>query len=127
MWRGTRIFTVHPIDTRPLLNTVAIGTIPSTSKGLIMTTNTELKTAGRAAMADLQSLAAQGVERALAARRMTELSAEQVQAVSGGASIYLPVGGHIINGKINPEIIRNLQLSQIKQLEIAQLGNVVLR
>lgn len=90
-----------------------------------MTTNTELKTAGRAAMADLQSLAAQGVERALAARRMTELSAEQVQAVSG-AGVYLPVGGHIINGKINPEIIRNLQLTQIKQLEVANLGKIAL-
>jgi hypothetical protein len=126
MWGGTRIFTVHPIDTRLLLNTVAIGTIPSTSKGLIMTTKTELKTAGRAAMADLQSLAAQGVERALAARRMTELSAEQVQAVSG-AGTYFPVGGNIINGKINPEIIRNLQLTQIKQLEIANIGQIVAR
>ncbi|MFY9479637.1 MAG: hypothetical protein WAQ08_18515 [Aquabacterium sp.] len=91
-----------------------------------MTTKTELKTAGRAAMADLQSLAAQGVERALAARRMTELSAEQVQAVSG-AGTYFPVGGNIINGKINPEIIRNLQLTQIKQLEIANIGQIVAR
>ncbi|HIV72155.1 MAG TPA: hypothetical protein H9903_14570 [Candidatus Aquabacterium excrementipullorum] len=91
-----------------------------------MTTNTELKTAGRAAMADLQSLAAQGVERALAARRMTELSAEQVQAVSGGAtSTALLLKGPLINGIINPEIIKALQISQIPQINPATIGAVV--
>lgn len=49
-------------------------------------TKTELNQAGRASAADLSSLAAQGVQRALAVR-MAELSAEQAQAVSGGAGL----------------------------------------
>lgn len=48
-------------------------------------TKTELNQAGRASAADLKSLAAQGVQRALAVR-MTELSASQVQEVSGAAT-----------------------------------------
>jgi hypothetical protein len=92
-----------------------------------MNAKTELKTAGRAAMADLQSLAAQGVERALAARRMTELSPEQVQAVSGGASTSLLLKGPLINGIINPEIIKAVQISQIPQINPATVGGVVLR
>lgn len=47
---------------------------------------TELNQAGRASVADLKSLAAQGVQRALSVR-MNELSAQQVQAVSGAASL----------------------------------------
>jgi hypothetical protein len=52
-------------------------------------TKNALNTAGRASSADLQTLAAQGVQRALAARAqgMRELNAEQVQAVSGAASL----------------------------------------
>lgn len=45
---------------------------------------TSLPEAGRASAADLHLLATHGVQRALAAR-MTELSAQQVQEVSGGA------------------------------------------
>jgi hypothetical protein len=48
--------------------------------------HSELKQAGRAQAADIASLAAQGVQRALAAR-MTELTAQQVQAVSGAAAL----------------------------------------
>lgn len=93
-----------------------------------MTTKTEPKTAGRAAMTDLPSLAAQGVARALAARRMTELSPEQVQAVSGGASVSpLLLKGPLINGIINPEIIKAVQISQIPQINPATVGGVVLR
>ena len=43
-----------------------------------------LPEAGQACAADLQLLASQGVQRALAAR-MTALSARQIDAVSGGA------------------------------------------
>jgi hypothetical protein len=46
----------------------------------------ELKKAGQARTGDLQTLAAQGVQRALAVR-MTELSAEQAQQVGAGAAI----------------------------------------
>lgn len=48
--------------------------------------------ASRASAADLKALAAQGVSRALEARAgLTELSAEQVQQVSGGATYtYIP-------------------------------------
>ncbi|EHR72597.1 hypothetical protein BurJ1DRAFT_3794 [Burkholderiales bacterium JOSHI_001] len=48
--------------------------------------------ATRASAADLKSLAAQGVARALEARAgLTELSADQVQQVSGGATtLYIP-------------------------------------
>jgi hypothetical protein len=48
-----------------------------------------LNTAGRASLADLPTLAAQGVQRALAARNqgLRELSAQQVNAVSGAASL----------------------------------------
>lgn len=53
-----------------------------------------LTQASRATAADLKSLAAQGVSRALEARAgLTELSAEQVQQVSGGAGAtyaYIP-------------------------------------
>lgn len=94
-----------------------------------MTDKTTPKTAGRAALADLQTLAAQGVERALAARGLTELSAEQVEAVSGaGTSLLLK--GPLINGIINPEILKALQLNQFKQPQInaGQLaGGVVIR
>lgn len=51
-----------------------------------MTTKTNTKQAARASTTDLQALAAQGVQRALAVR-MTELSAQQVQAVSGAAGL----------------------------------------
>lgn len=44
-----------------------------------------LPEAGRACASDLQLLAAHGVQRALAAR-MTEMSAQQIEAVSGGAT-----------------------------------------
>jgi len=98
-------------------------------KGLTMTDKTTPKTAGRAALADLHTLAAQGVERALAARGLTELSAEQVEAVSGaGTSLLLK--GPLINGIINPEILKALQLNQFKQPQInaGQLaGGVVIR
>ena len=48
--------------------------------------------ASRSSAADLKALAAQGVSRALEARAgLTELSAEQVQQVSGGATYtYIP-------------------------------------
>ena len=46
----------------------------------------ELKKAGQAGIGDLQTLAVQGVQRALAVR-MTELSAAQTQQVGGGMSI----------------------------------------
>ncbi len=73
------------------------------------------KTAPRAALSQLQGLAAQGVERAIAAR-MTELSAEQVQAVSGGASYStLLLKGPLINGIINPLILKQLQGSAMGQ------------
>lgn len=66
------------------------------------------KIAGRATLADLQTLAAKGVERALAAR-MTELSQDQVQSVSGGATAGpVILRGPIINGIINPEIFKNV-------------------
>jgi hypothetical protein len=95
-----------------------------------MSKPTELKTAGRAALADLQTLAAQGVERALAARGMTELTAEQVQAVSGAAS-YNPLllRGPLINGIVNPEIFKAIQVGQLTQPQIntATLGGVVIR
>lgn len=70
------------------------------------------KTAARASLTQLQGLAAQGVERALAAR-MTELNAEQVQAVSGGAAGYTLSKGYLINGIINPEILKQLQVGGI--------------
>ncbi len=47
---------------------------------------TELNQAGRASTANLKALAAEGVQRALAVR-MTELSAAQVQDVSGAATL----------------------------------------
>jgi hypothetical protein len=93
-----------------------------------------LPEAGRGCAADLQLLAAHGVQRALAAR-MTELSAQQVNNVSGGAYslvyddycgngiIPLPRGGGgalgggvivIINGKF-PEPYRQLNLANIVQ------------
>jgi hypothetical protein len=83
--------------------------------------NKTTKTAARANLSQLQGLATQGVERALAAR-MTELNAEQVQAVSGGATPAMPVlprlpviRGPIINGIINPEILRQMQGMSINQ------------
>lgn len=89
---------------------------------------TTLPEAGRASAANLQLLAAHGVQRALAAR-MTELSARQIEDVSGGAAMYyddycgngirpLPKGGGgvlgggvivIINGKFpDPYQLGNL-------------------
>ncbi|MGH6649204.1 hypothetical protein [Aquabacterium sp.] len=82
-----------------------------------MTNKTTPKTAGRAAIADLQTLAAQGVERALAARGLTELNAEQVEAVSGAGTSLL-LRGPLINGIINPEIMKALQVSQFTQPQI---------
>lgn len=76
------------------------------------------KTAARASLSQLQGLAAQGVERALAAR-MSELNAEQVQAVSGGAAVYGATFStsryYLINGIINPEIIKKIQVGGISQ------------
>jgi hypothetical protein len=76
------------------------------------------KTAARANLTQLQGLAAQGVERALAAR-MTELNAEQMQAVSGGATVYGPTLApskyYLINGIINPEILKKIQVGGISQ------------
>lgn len=95
-----------------------------------MTDKTTSKIAGRAAIANLQSLAAQGVERALAARGLTELNAEQVEAVSGGASTALLLKGPLINGIINPEILKALQVNQftLPQINPGQLaGGVVIR
>ncbi|RZI82334.1 MAG: hypothetical protein EOP38_16260 [Rubrivivax sp.] len=89
-----------------------------------MSTKPELKTAGRAALADLQTLAAQGVERALAARGLTELTPDQVQAVSGAATFNPLLRGPIINGIINPEIFKALNAGQLTQPQInpATLG-----
>jgi len=97
-------------------------------KGAIMDKST-LPEAGRACAADLQLLAIHGVQRAMAAR-MTELSAQQIQSVTGGASLAyfddycgngvrpLPKGGGgvlgggvivIINGKFpDPYQLGNL-------------------
>jgi hypothetical protein len=82
-------------------------------KDITMNTKTS-KTAARASLTQLQGLATQGVERALAAR-MTELNAEQVQAVSGGAAGYTLAKGYLINGIINPEILKKIQLGGISQ------------
>ncbi len=80
--------------------------------------NHTTKTAARASLNQLQGLATQGVERALAAR-MTELNAEQVQAVSGGAvspALSLAVSKrYLINGIINPEILKQIQTGGISQ------------
>ena len=87
------------------------------------------KTAARASLTQLQGLAAQGVARALAAR-MTELNGEQVQAVSGGAAGYTLAKGYLINGIINPEIIKQLQTGGIKQAVVTPGlagGNVATR
>jgi hypothetical protein len=82
------------------------------------TMNKTTKTAARASLSQLQGLATQGVERALAAR-MTELNAEQVQAVSGGATspaLSLAVSKrYLINGIINPEILKQIQSGGINQ------------
>jgi len=78
--------------------------------------NKTTKTAARASLSQLQGLATQGVERALAAR-MTELNAEQVQAVSGGATFTL-VRGPIINGILNPEILKQIQTAGINQTAV---------
>lgn len=78
--------------------------------------NKTSKTAARASLSQLQGLATQGVERALAAR-MAELSADQVQAVSGGAA-YTFVRGPIINGILNPEILKKIQLGGISQVAV---------
>lgn len=92
-----------------------------------MNTKTQ-KTAGRACAADLQSLAAQGVERALAAR-MTELSAEQTQAVSGAAYVFIK--GPLINGIVNPEIYKALQQGVLTQPTLPagtlNTGNILVR
>jgi hypothetical protein len=59
---------------------------------LKMTKHTQT-TAARTTASELQTLARQGVERALAARRtMTELSPEQTQHVSGAASFATSYG-----------------------------------
>jgi stage V sporulation protein SpoVS len=100
-------------------------------KDITMTHTT--KTAARASLSQLQGLATQGVERALAAR-MTELNAEQVQAVGGG---YVPaapllvrtpvIRGQLINGKINPEILKQIQGMSINQSVVTSglnAGNV---
>lgn len=58
---------------------------------------TSLPEAGRASAADLQLLTAHGVQRALAAR-MTELSAQQLHAVSGAGSFSLMVDDYCGNG-----------------------------
>jgi hypothetical protein len=72
-------------------------------------TSTTLKTAGRASIDQLQQLAEQGVARALAAR-MTELSAADTQAVSGGAVLSSALlRPPLINGILNPEILKSLQ------------------
>jgi hypothetical protein len=61
--------------------------------------------AARATAADLKSLAAQGVSRALEARAgLTELSAEQVQQVSGGAFVFMPFKYGIWLDPIGPKI-----------------------
>ncbi|HRH17957.1 MAG TPA: hypothetical protein PKV17_13740 [Aquabacterium sp.] len=71
--------------------------------------STTLKTAGRASIEQLQTLAEQGVSRALSAR-MTELSAADTQAVSGGAVLSSAVlRKPLINGILNPEIMKSLQ------------------
>lgn len=90
-----------------------------------MTDKTAPKTAGRAALADLQSLAAQGVERALAARGLTELTAEQVEAVSG-AGATLQLKRPLINGILNPEILKALQVNQftVPQINAGQLAGL---
>lgn len=55
-----------------------------------------ITTAARASAGDLQHLARQGVERALAARQsMSELSAEQTQQVSGAAGFVFS-GGQVV-------------------------------
>jgi len=87
------------------------------------------KTAARASLTQLQGLAAQGVARALAAR-MTELNAEQVQAVSGGAAGYTLAKGYLINGIINPEILKKIQLGGINPVAVnpaLPAGNVASR
>jgi hypothetical protein len=76
-----------------------------------------LNQAGRASIADLQNLAAEGVQRALAARAqgMSELSTEQAKAVSGGAVIanYLINGRLIRNGAITPLTTFNPAAAQL--------------
>lgn len=78
--------------------------------------------AGRVA-ADALALAAQeGVARALAARRaMTELTPEQTQEISGGATIATPIikpPKEIIYGKIvRPPIIYGLMAPDPRTLE----------
>jgi hypothetical protein len=100
----------QPVPSNPSLN-------PTFLKDITMNTKTS-KTAARANLTQLQGLAAQGVERALAAR-MTELNAEQVQAVSGGAAVYgatfAPSKYYLINGIINPEILKKIQVGGISQ------------
>ncbi|MFT3858649.1 MAG: hypothetical protein QM742_14500 [Aquabacterium sp.] len=58
---------------------------------------TSLPEAGRASAADLHLLTAHGVQRALAAR-MSELTAQQREAVSGGASFSLMYDDYCGNG-----------------------------
>jgi hypothetical protein len=64
----------------------------------IMSTTPKTKAASIGADA-IESIARAGVERALAARgTVTELSSEQVDAVSGGAALSLVLKGPIIYG-----------------------------
>lgn len=79
--------------------------------------NEPIKRAPRATTADLHTLARQGVERALAARRgPTELTPAQAQAVSG-AGLGVPVittqptlkfDRVLINGRWSPEELFNV-------------------
>ena len=84
-----------------------------------MTTDTQNK-AVRITSADIESVAKAGVQRALAARASaTELSAEEIEAVSGGlsiAAIALPK---------TTVVIRPGTLAGPMPIDIGKLGSIV--
>lgn len=79
--------------------------------------NKHTPTAARIGTQDLQTIARQGVERALAARKaaLVELSPEQTQQVAGAATVFY--GGSLVPGWwiYGQPAFKNLAASQITQ------------